>query len=178
MSKNNETKQKNLKDLETLILDLKETGEEITISKLAEYAGKSRQYFYGKHVKSLLEQHKIGQQYKEKKVASSEYLLERINKNLETMEKLNSKIDKLKIRELELSQENKSLCENLAKQEKRFKTFLIRYYNLITDYNKIARTPLSSEPFDINNDITDLILEQIDEEKLRKKLGIISILPK
>jgi len=175
MPKNDEIKQQNLQELETLILDLKKTGEEITISKLAEYMVKSRQYFYGQHVKKLLVKHKIGKKFKEKKVASSEYLLERINEKDITLEKFKTKIDKLKIKEFELYEENKSLGEILAEQEKRFKTFLIRYYNLISDYNKISKNPLSLEPFDINNNISDLILNQIDEEKLRKKLGIISI---
>jgi hypothetical protein len=122
----------NLKELENIIVGLQQMGEDITIKKLVEYTGKSRQYFYRPYVKDLLEKYSIKK--KEKKIISKEYLLNRIREFEVDKTILQEKINKLEYELNESRQREDELLKELGSKERRFVEFNIKYYQLIKKY--------------------------------------------
>jgi predicted nuclease with TOPRIM domain len=144
-------KQERLIKLRSLLEAFKKSGQEPDVSKLAQSLECVRQtLYYDKDYRALLEEYQVGQQFREKKVVSKEYLLQRIEDNENEIKKSKSKIEKLHTKVAELEDDNKNLIIEITQKEKRFLRLSSWYCDLIDEYNRISGTLKSIEPFDIH----------------------------
>jgi len=149
---NKMTRNEKLSKLENILKYHNTTNNPPNIQKISLDLDLSRQAIYkkGGGYREILEKFGLldGKE-KNVKIASKEYLLERIKKKDEEIYKLNKRIDLLNMKVINIQSENKEMLEKLTINERILMRIRIYYYELQQQY--AAETGKNVNPFDIHD---------------------------